>query len=223
MKVSRAKKKATVISNDLVFLKQLCEKLITNPIYEVILVLSNSEQVLFNDKLVWRKINLIAEINNFNTKGDDVFCRIINEKKIEDYNAFTFNLAKQLLLLSYSRAYINIDLAQYLMKKSLPKILEYQKLESRLLKLPFWSMNLLITVKTRSVDKDLIDVPSILKTGSKFIGRKLLSSLGLPLIVVPSNKIAEVMNLMTNSLEAGSEIYHSDDIQKILNNEKNRN
>jgi len=217
VEISKANKKACIVSNDAVFLRQLVELLIANPLYRHITVYSNEQSSIKNDKLMWSTVKLSDSLasEGFET-GDDLFVRIENTAEIEDYNSFIFNLIKQFLLKGYSRSFINVDLFQYLKKINLKRILEYQELEKQILKLPFYSTHLVITVKTSSVEKDLIKIPDLLKTGRDFIGRKLLSSLGLPLIIVPSKKIAMAMNKMTKSLDAVSQIYHSDDIQNII-------
>jgi len=222
VKVSKANKTAIIISNDVVFVEQLCEELIANPLYLKLRVLSVQKSELQYENLIWQQIELNSnDIKSKLGKGEDLFCRILNDETIEDYNAFIFDIAKMANLSGVSRAFLNIDLFQYLKKGSISKLFDYQELEETILKLPFWSLGLFITVKTSSTGNAIINVPDVLKSGSKYLGRKLLSALGLPLIVVPSKKIAKAMNLMTNSLNAGAKIYHSNDIQKILNNAEN--
>jgi len=224
MEIAKANKTASVITNDPVFLIQLCELLIINPLYDEIFVITDVEQTLESKQLRWFQVKNLTQINT-NQLGnrDDVFCRVRNNDSIENYNTFLFTLLKNCSLQEYARAYINIDLFQYLQKGSLSKLLSFQMLEEQILKLPFWSANVLVTVKTNSVDTKALDESEILKTGRRYIGMKLLSSLGLPLIVIPSLKIAKAMDLMTYSLNQGSKIFHSDDIQKLLNNAKDRN
>lgn len=224
MEIAKAKKNATIISNDAVFLTQVCEGLIINSLYKKITVITDEESNIQSENLVWQIKEELASLTLEDIgSGDDVFCRILNSASITNYNKFIFKLLKNCSLQGFSRAYINIDLVQYLQKGSMGKLLGYQKLEEQIMKLPFWSTNMLITVKTNSVNTKQIDERDILKSGKRYIGMKLLSSLGLPLIVISSEKIAKVMNLMTYSLDQGSRVYHSDDIQKILNNEKDRN
>ncbi len=224
MEIAKAKKNATILSNDAVFAVQLCELLVLNPLYKKIMVLTTIEQSLFNEKIQWIQLDIITESNSHLVKNyNDLFCRIINKSCIENYNNYLFQLIKSCSILGYARIFVNIDLAQYLQKGSITKLFGYQELEEQILKLPFWSTNLFITVKTKSAKSKTIETHDILKSGGRYIGMRLLSSLGLPLIVISSSKIAKAMNYQTSSLSKGDNIYHSGDIQKILNNEKNRN